>query len=185
MRGLQTEPTASVVIGGTRWFRTCAVATTSSLSTRRRCSGWPPHSTNSYPPSDQPRPQVPPQHGLRSSNATEPLEVEPSNPYRASRRSFALTLWALIHQKPTWRRPRRVFCAPRNLCAATGDYVPGRMRASRATCAQARRGNSMSVERLLELLSPYRTFSAADEGELRAAIAAAGPQREQPLPYGW
>jgi hypothetical protein len=43
----------------------------------------------------------------------------------------------------------------------------------------------MSVERLLELLSPYRSFSAADEGELRAAIAAAGPQREQPLPYGW
>jgi hypothetical protein len=41
--------------GGTRWSRTCVVAATSSLSTPPRCSGWPPHSKNSRPPSDQHR----------------------------------------------------------------------------------------------------------------------------------
>ncbi|HSV39209.1 MAG TPA: hypothetical protein VLI04_10640 [Nocardioidaceae bacterium] len=45
----------------------------------------------------------------------------------------------------------------------------------------------MSIEQLLELLSPYRTFDAADEWELRDSIAAAARTTAQPafvMPYG-
>jgi len=38
----------------------------------------------------------------------------------------------------------------------------------------------MSIERLAELLSPYRTFDAADEWELRDSIAAAARASAQP-----
>ena len=71
MRGLKTERTAIVVIRGHAFVQNLRRATTSSLSTPPRCSGWPPYSTNSYPPSDQPRPQVPPRPAPRPSNATE------------------------------------------------------------------------------------------------------------------
>jgi len=70
--GVKTNRTASMLSAGTPSFRSYAAATTSSQSTPRRCPGWPPHSTNSDRPSDQHRGQVPPRHGLRSNNATEP-----------------------------------------------------------------------------------------------------------------
>jgi hypothetical protein len=72
MRLLKTNRTASVVIRGHAFIQNYAAATTSSQSTPRSCSGWPPHSTNSDPQSDQHGPQVPFRHGLRSNNATEP-----------------------------------------------------------------------------------------------------------------
>ena len=75
MRGLRTERTTSVVIQGHAFIQTCVVANTSLQPTPRGCSGWPPHSTNPDRPSDQHGPQVPPQHGLRSNNATAPLKT--------------------------------------------------------------------------------------------------------------
>ena len=50
MRGLQRNRTASVVIRGHAFVQNLPVATTSLQSTPRRCSGWPPHSTNSDRP---------------------------------------------------------------------------------------------------------------------------------------
>ena len=73
MRGLKTESNGERGDPGARVRPEPASWPLRARSRRHAaCSGWPPHSTNSDPPSDQRRPQVPPRHGLRSNNATEP-----------------------------------------------------------------------------------------------------------------
>ena len=66
MRGLKTHRSAAVVIRGHAFIQNLRRGHDEPLqSTTRGCSGRPPHSTNSDPPSDQHRVQGPPQHGLR------------------------------------------------------------------------------------------------------------------------
>jgi transposase-like protein len=76
MRGLKTERTASVVIRGARVRpeRASWRLTTSWGSTPYQSSGWPPHSTNSGPQSDQPVPG--PDLGLPCDQTTQQSQSE-------------------------------------------------------------------------------------------------------------
>ena len=73
MRGVKTNRTASVVIRGHAFIQNLRRGHYELAVDAAQLFRLAPHSTNSDPPSDQHRgAQVPPRHGLRSNNATEP-----------------------------------------------------------------------------------------------------------------